>query len=97
MQERYVPGTWSRLAAYEHLPRYALARQLANGTRVLDFGCGTGYGAASLAEVAESVVGIDIDAGVIEWSNTHRNPNRASSSGPIRPGWSGDIRPYNLL
>ena len=77
MQERYVPGTWSSLAAYEHLPRYALARQLAEGgTRVLDFGSGTGYGAASLAEVAESVTGIDIDAGAIEWSrSTHRNPN----------------------
>jgi arylsulfatase A-like enzyme/2-polyprenyl-3-methyl-5-hydroxy-6-metoxy-1,4-benzoquinol methylase len=76
MKERYVPGTWSSLKAYEHLPRYALARTLAKGMRVLDFGCGTGYGAASLAEVAQCVVGVDIDAGAIEWARaTHRRSN----------------------
>ena len=26
MRERYVPGTWSKMAAYEHIPRYTLAR-----------------------------------------------------------------------
>jgi 2-polyprenyl-3-methyl-5-hydroxy-6-metoxy-1,4-benzoquinol methylase len=26
MRERYVPGTWSKLAEYEHMPRYALAK-----------------------------------------------------------------------
>src|SRR5438067_52697 len=61
MHERYVPGTWSKLAEYEHVPRYAFAREMARGKRVLDFGCGTGYGTAMLGEVAESVLGIDID------------------------------------
>ncbi len=76
MKERYVPGTWMSIAAYEHRPRYALACTLARGKRVLDFGCGTGYGAASLSEVAQSVVGVDIDAGAIEWARTtHRKPN----------------------
>jgi 2-polyprenyl-3-methyl-5-hydroxy-6-metoxy-1,4-benzoquinol methylase/glycosyltransferase involved in cell wall biosynthesis len=76
MKERYVPGTWLNLTAYEHLPRYALARTLAQGKRVLDFGCGTGYGSASLAEVAQSVVGMDIDAGAVEWARTtHRKSN----------------------
>ena len=75
MQERYVPGTWSRLAEYEHMPRYAIARSLAEGKTVLDFGCGTGYGSALLAGVASSVIGLDIDAGAIEWaSQTHVHP-----------------------
>jgi 2-polyprenyl-3-methyl-5-hydroxy-6-metoxy-1,4-benzoquinol methylase/glycosyltransferase involved in cell wall biosynthesis len=60
MQERYVPGTWSEIAAYEHVPRYVYARGFAQGKRVLDFGCGTGYGGALLAEVARSVTGLDI-------------------------------------
>lgn len=76
MKERYVPGTWSGIADYEHLPRYALARTFAAGKRVLDFGCGAGYGAASMAEVAESVTGVDIDSAAIEWARrSHRAPN----------------------
>ena len=68
MQERYVPGTWSEVAAYEHLPRYAFAGELARGARVLDFGCGSGYGSASLARVAQSVTGLDISNEALEFA-----------------------------
>ena len=75
MQERYVPGTWSKLAEYEHLPRYQFALPFARGSRVLDFGCGTGYGARLLGEAADSVVGLDIDAPALEWARGwHRTP-----------------------
>lgn len=75
MHERYVPGTWSKIAEYEHLPRYRFASKLADGGRVLDFGCGTGYGAALLAEVAQKVTGIDIDEAALHWATeVHRNP-----------------------
>ncbi len=70
MQERYVPGTWSKLAEYEHMPRYQFARQFARDVRVLDFGCGTGYGSRFLADVAEGVVGLDIDAAALKWAST---------------------------
>lgn len=74
MRERYVPGTWSKIAAYEHLPRYELAKAQAIDKRVLDFGCGTGYGSAALAEVAASVTGLDIDQAAITWAQaTHHN------------------------
>jgi 2-polyprenyl-3-methyl-5-hydroxy-6-metoxy-1,4-benzoquinol methylase/uncharacterized coiled-coil protein SlyX len=76
MRERYVPGTWSKIAAYEHLPRYALAKLNAAGKSVLDFGCGTGYGSAALSEVAAGVTGLDIDHAAITWAQaTHRNSN----------------------
>ncbi len=78
MRERYVPGTWSKLAEYEHLPRYALAKTLVDGKAVLDFGCGTGYGAALMAETAASVTGLDIDAAALAWAQeSHRNPHLA--------------------
>ncbi|MDQ2915743.1 MAG: class I SAM-dependent methyltransferase [Pseudomonadota bacterium] len=51
--------------AYEHCHRYAFARRFATGRRVLDAACGEGYGSALLAEVAETVIGIDIDAHVV--------------------------------
>ena len=74
MRERYVPGTWSKIAAYEHFPRYALASRLAKGKQVIDFGCGTGYGSAMLAAPAAGVTGLDIDASAIDWARqSHRN------------------------
>lgn len=75
MHERYVPGSYWKLTEYEHFPRYNLAAHLAQGARVLDFGCGTGYGTALLGEVAASVIGMDIDEKAIQWAReTHRNP-----------------------
>ncbi|MBU6486049.1 MAG: methyltransferase domain-containing protein [Betaproteobacteria bacterium] len=62
--ERFIPGAPGEIA-YEHCHRYAFARELARGRRVLDAACGTGYGSALMADVAASVVGIDIDAGVV--------------------------------
>jgi lipopolysaccharide biosynthesis protein/SAM-dependent methyltransferase len=39
--------------------RYIVARELAVGRVVLDFGCGEGYGSVLLAEVARTVVGVE--------------------------------------
>ena len=58
--ERIVPGEVSDDLWNEHIARYAFARQHAKGKRVLDLGCGTGYGAAELAFSASAVTGIDI-------------------------------------
>ncbi|HKB89284.1 MAG TPA: methyltransferase domain-containing protein, partial [Opitutaceae bacterium] len=77
MKERYVPGTWSELALYEHFPRYLLADRLAFQKTVLDLGCGTGYGTAMLARAgAASVIGLDIDQSTIEWAQrAHHEKN----------------------
>ncbi len=76
MRERYVPGTWSKVAEYEHIPRYVLARMLATGKQVLDFGCGTGYGTAMLAEQATEVIGLDIDCHAISWARDYHCDSR---------------------
>jgi 2-polyprenyl-3-methyl-5-hydroxy-6-metoxy-1,4-benzoquinol methylase/glycosyltransferase involved in cell wall biosynthesis len=76
MQERFVSGTWSELSAYEHLPRYALAKNHSAGKRVLDFGCGSGYGAATLSNVAEKVLAVDISEGALDFARRqHKAPN----------------------
>ncbi len=36
-------GLGRKITEYEHLPRYVFAKQFAQGARILDFGCGTGY------------------------------------------------------
>lgn len=76
MQERYVPSTWSEIAEYEHFPRYELACRFAMNQNVLDFGCGTGYGTATLATVADNSLGVDIDKSALDWARRcHRKDN----------------------
>lgn len=58
--ERLVPGQVDRDLFNEHFARYAFASRLARHKRVLDVGCGLGYGAQELARHARQVTAIDI-------------------------------------
>ncbi len=66
--ERVIPGQVSVDLWNEHMARYAFAARFAGGVRALDLGCGTGYGAASLAQVAHEVVGVDFAADAVEYA-----------------------------
>ncbi len=63
--ERFTPEC-VREIWYEHYHRYAFARGLVTGLRVLDAACGEGYGSAVLAQAASSVTGVDISADAVE-------------------------------
>lgn len=67
--ERVVPGQVNDDLWSEHIARYAFARRYAHGQRVLDAGCGTGYGSAELAQSAAAVTGVDISADAIEYAS----------------------------
>ncbi len=54
-----------------HFARYLLARNYAAGKRVIDAACGAGMGAALLAEVAQSVLGLDLDEKLLDWAQAH--------------------------
>jgi len=58
--ERVIPGQVHDDLWNEHIARYAFARRYASGKRVLDAGCGAGYGTAHLAQSAGRVTGIDV-------------------------------------
>jgi SAM-dependent methyltransferase/glycosyltransferase involved in cell wall biosynthesis len=71
--ERIVPGAanceplFAEKMYVEHSARYLLAAQLASGARVLDVGCGVGYGSRLLAEAgAREVIAFDLSAEAIE-------------------------------
>ncbi len=74
--ERLIPGQVDVDLFNEHMARYAFAARLARGKRVLDAGCGAGYGSAELAHVALSVVGADVAAEAVDFAREHyRLPN----------------------
>src|ERR1700733_2545379 len=74
--ERVIPGQVDTDLLNEHLARYAFAARLARGKRVLDTGCGVGYGSAELAKSAVSVVGVDTAAEATANAREHyRLPN----------------------
>ncbi len=76
--ERVIPGRVNDDLWSEHLARYAFASLFAHDKRVLDCGCGAGYGAWELAAVARQVTAIDLSREAIEYAaatyaraNTH--------------------------
>ena len=60
--ERFVPDQMrGQLVAAEHLARYRWAASFCDGRRVLDAGCGAGYGTELLNQAgAANVVGVDV-------------------------------------
>ena len=57
--ERFIPTEQGRIRL-EHYHRYAVVRDVVKGKAVLDVACGEGYGSVLMADVAHTVVGVDI-------------------------------------
>ena len=94
--ERVIPGRVDVDLLNEHLARYAFATRLARGKRVLDAGCGAGYGSAELAQAAFLVVGVDRAAEAIDFARAaYRFPNlgfeRASCAALPHPAGAFDL------
>jgi len=66
--ERLIPGQVDVDLLNEHMARYTFAARLARGKRVLDAGCGAGYGSAELAREALWVVGVDVAAEAVDYA-----------------------------
>jgi ubiquinone/menaquinone biosynthesis C-methylase UbiE len=51
---------------FEHLHRYAIAKDICKGKIVLDIASGEGYGSAFIASTAKEVTGVDLDQYAVE-------------------------------
>lgn len=94
--ERLIPGQVDIDLLNEHMARYTFAARLAAGKRVLDAGCGAGYGSAELARVAQRVVGADIAAEAVRFAReNYRRANldfeQASCTALPHPDGSFDL------
>lgn len=64
--ERTAPGVPAENYWFQrHVVAYHFAAERLRGARVLDAGCGEGYGADILAGAAAEVVGVDLDESVV--------------------------------
>lgn len=69
----------------EHYHRYLLAREFCRGRDVLDVAAGEGYGTALLAQVARSVVGVEIDESAVMAARVEfERPNLRFEQGDAR-------------
>ena len=57
--ERFLPEVDGNVKI-EHMHRYQIALNFAQGKKVLDIACGEGYGSNLLAKAASSVIGVDV-------------------------------------
>jgi ubiquinone/menaquinone biosynthesis C-methylase UbiE len=51
-----------------HVASYSFAEQYTRGRRVLDYGCGSGWGSARIAESAAHVHAVDVSAEAVEYA-----------------------------
>ncbi|HVN79329.1 MAG TPA: methyltransferase domain-containing protein [Terriglobia bacterium] len=66
--ERIIPGKVEPDLYNEHLARYLFSLQFAGGRKVLDLGCGTGYGSKLMAGTASEVFAADVSAEAIHYA-----------------------------
>jgi SAM-dependent methyltransferase len=65
LETRIIPEETNPKFFFEHLKPYEFMKADSTGKKVLEIGCGDGYGAAYLAQVAAEVIGIDYEEDII--------------------------------
>ncbi|MCJ2178128.1 class I SAM-dependent methyltransferase [Novosphingobium album (ex Hu et al. 2023)] len=68
VEEHYTGSLQDHVIHILHLATYRFAEAMTRGKRVLDFGCGSGYGSAMIAETADSVVAVDVAADAVAYA-----------------------------
>lgn len=70
IMEHYKSSAEDYVIYLLHIATYRYAEQFTLGKRVLDFGCGSGYGSAQIARKAAHVTAIDVAEDAIAYAKT---------------------------
>ena len=81
-EDSYQSSPGDYLIYLFHIATYDWAKDHVAGARVLDFGAGTGYGAARMASVAASVTGTDVSKPAVDYAKVR---------------WSADNLDFRLI
>lgn len=68
-----------------HAASYRFAGKFANGKKVLDFGCGSGYGSEIISRSAASITAVDVSQDAIEYAKHHHQQSNITFS-LVQPG-----------
>jgi SAM-dependent methyltransferase len=71
IEEYYLSSPERYLIYLFHTATYRFALEHARGNRVLDYGCGSGYGSHLIAPACQSVTGVDISADAVAYAAEH--------------------------
>ncbi len=71
VEDAYMKSDAGYVVYVFHLATYTYAAKFATGKRVLDLGCGSGYGSAMLAGTATRVTGVDVAADAVAHASSH--------------------------
>ncbi|MCP4197066.1 MAG: class I SAM-dependent methyltransferase [Proteobacteria bacterium] len=71
VEEYYRSSPENYLIYLFHMTTYNFARAYVAGRRVLDYGCGSGYGTHHMAAYCDSIVGVDIAEDAIKYADSH--------------------------
>ena len=75
--ERFIPTEQGKIRL-EHYHRYTLAQSVVAGKDVLDVASGEGYGSSFMADVARSVIGVDISDEAVQHASSNYKKNNLS-------------------
>lgn len=85
IEEHYRRSLGGYVIYLMHAASYRLAEPYCRDRRVLDLGCGSGYGSAQIAEVATHVHAVDIAADAVAYAREHYSSRTNVSFARITP------------
>lgn len=78
--ERQVAATIDGIRR-DHVARYEFAaKHLPPGSKIIDFGCGVGYGSRLMVDAGHAVTGYDIDCETLRYAKQHYGRNDATEA-----------------